>query len=94
MRSRTLLTSFALLAIAGVAGAQGTTKKATPKPQTSASVVPTAAKPTTPADTAQHAVKKSSRRRHRNASKTAATDTSAVHAAAPAAKAKATGKKS
>lgn len=87
MLSRTLVTSFALLAIAGVAGAQGTTKKATPKPQTSASVVPTAAKPTTPADTAQHAAKKKSSRRHRrNASKSAATDTSAAHAATPAAK--------
>jgi hypothetical protein len=94
MRSRTLLTSFALLAIAGVAGAQGTTKKATPKPQTSASAVPTSAKLSTPADTAKHAVKKSSRRRHRNASKAAATDTSAAHAAAPAAKPKTSSKKS
>jgi hypothetical protein len=90
MLSRTLVTSFALLAIAGVAGAQGTAKK----PQTNASAVPTASKPSTPADTVQHAVKKSSRRRHRNASKAAVKDTSAVHAAAPAAKAKATGKKS
>jgi hypothetical protein len=90
MLSRTIVTSFALLAIAGVAGAQGATKK----PQTSASAVPTAAKPSTPADTAQHAVKKSSRRRHRNATKTAAKDTAAVHATAPAAKAKTTGKKS
>jgi hypothetical protein len=90
MRSRTLLTSFALLAIAGVAGAQGTTKKAT-KPMASASAVPTSAKMSAPADTTQHAVKKSSRRRHRNAAKAAATDTAAK--AAPAAKAKSTTKK-
>ena len=95
MRSRTILTSFALLAIAGVAGAQGTTKKVTPKAPMSASAVPTSAKPSTPADTVQHAAKKkSSRRHHRNASKSTATDTSAVHAAAPAAKSKTTGKKS
>ena len=91
MRSRTLLTSFALLAIAGVAGAQGTTKKAT-KPMTSASAVTTSPRMSAPADTAQHAMKKkSSHRRHRNAAKAAATDTSAK--AAPAAKAKTTTKK-
>jgi hypothetical protein len=89
MRSRTLLTSFALLAIAGVAGAQGTTKKAT-KPMTSASAVPTSSKMSAPADTTQHAVKKSSHRRHRNATKTAAADTSTK--AAPVAKAKTTKK--
>ena len=94
MLSRTIVTSFALLAIAGVAGAQGTTKKATPKPQTSASVVPTAAKPSTPADTVQHAVKKKSTRRHRrNATKAASTDTAAANAAMPAAKAPSTTKK-
>jgi hypothetical protein len=84
MRYHIILPSLALLALAGVAGAQGTSRTVPSR----ASAVPTVAKPTGAADTTSHAKPKARRRRrhtsvaaHANKS-TATADSSAQHAAA------------
>lgn len=66
MRPSTILVSLALLAATGVAGAQGTTHKAS----SHASAVATGARMAGPADTTAHAVNRSRRRRHRIAGST------------------------
>jgi predicted alternative tryptophan synthase beta-subunit len=95
MRYHVILPSIALLAFAGVAGAQSTAKS-TPS---SASKVATGAKVAAPADTTAKAVSKSHHRRRRNAASTAKTkpaaDSSMAHKATamPSASAKTSTKK-
>jgi hypothetical protein len=87
MRYHIILPSLALLAFAGVAGAQGTSRTA----PTRASSVPTAAKPTGMADTTSHSGNKARRRHRRNTTthtnKSSATaDSSTAHKAGAAPK--------